>query len=270
MDMDMNLTFDTSVIAGYFVQGAASILLAVVLLIIWQRRTHEKIQPVVAGAVMFFAFAVVIKVIPAYLLTGADTPLAKTVRETPVLYYLVGGILAGLLEETGRFIAYRFFLKKYTGRRTAISYGIGHGGFEAAYFGMSFASIGVMGILINQGQIGQVIGDLPAEQVPAALEQLHGFADTTFFMQCSGIIERISAVFIQIAASIMVFAAVHDRRKRWLFPLAMLLHAAIDFGCILYATHPILTEVLLAAVSAAMFTLSIRLIYRKLPEKVSV
>jgi uncharacterized membrane protein YhfC len=51
------------------------------------------------------------------------------------LYAVLGALLAGLFEETGRFIAFKFLLKKRTDRKTAISYGIGHGGFEAIFGG---------------------------------------------------------------------------------------------------------------------------------------
>ena len=47
------------------------------------------------------------------------------------LYALYGGLAAGLFEETGRLLAFRFILKPHTARITALSYGIGHGGIEA-------------------------------------------------------------------------------------------------------------------------------------------
>ncbi|MDE6282170.1 MAG: YhfC family intramembrane metalloprotease, partial [Oscillospiraceae bacterium] len=47
------------------------------------------------------------------------------------LYGLYGGLAAGLFEETGRFLAFRFALRRRQDRITSLTYGIGHGGIEA-------------------------------------------------------------------------------------------------------------------------------------------
>ena len=48
------------------------------------------------------------------------------------LYALYGGLMAGLFEETGRYLAFSFALKKYRAKNVnALMYGAGHGGFEA-------------------------------------------------------------------------------------------------------------------------------------------
>ena len=44
---------------------------------------------------------------------------------------LYGGLMAGVFEETGRYVSFKWFLKKETRIQDGLSYGIGHGGIEA-------------------------------------------------------------------------------------------------------------------------------------------
>ena len=44
-----------------------------------------------------------------------------------------------------------------------------------------------------------------------------------------GVVERIFAVLFHIGASIIVFYACKDKSRFWLYPLAILLHTAMDF-----------------------------------------
>jgi uncharacterized membrane protein YhfC len=95
------------------------------------------------------------------------------------LYGGLAALLAGVFEETGRFLAFKFLLKKRTGRKTAISYGIGHGGFEAVFL-LVFTGIQYLTYisLINSGQFSTVVDQARAvspdqvaavEAIPATL-----------------------------------------------------------------------------------------------------
>ena len=44
-----SLQFTAESIAGLMIEGIFMIIIPVVLLIIWQKRTHEKIVPVIVG-----------------------------------------------------------------------------------------------------------------------------------------------------------------------------------------------------------------------------
>ena len=43
-------------------------------------------------------------------------------------YALYGGIAAGVFEETGRFTAMKFWMKKSLSKESSFMYGVGHGG----------------------------------------------------------------------------------------------------------------------------------------------
>jgi uncharacterized membrane protein YhfC len=83
--------------------------------------------------------------------------------------------------------------------------------------------------------------------------------------------ERVSAMLIHVACSILVFYAVTTPTRRWMFPLAILLHAFVDFFAALYQVGKIsislaIFEVLLFLIAVVFFCLALRLVYHKMPE----
>ena len=266
----MTMQFSPQAIAGLITQGLLMILIPVILFLLWKKKTREKILvPVLVGAATWFVFAILLKLAPAYFLLQADTPLAKAISGNVWLTYLVAGLLAGIFEETGRFLAFRFVLKNRRGRRTAISYGVGHGGFESAYVGFQTASLAVIGILFNLG-LGNLIATGMSEAETALLvDQLAPYTHLAFGECLLGVFERIPAITVHIAFSVMVFAAVKEKRRFYLYPAAVLLHALFDFLIVLYGAGLVPAwglELIFAAFAALLAILACN-IYRKLQRK---
>ena len=262
-----NIHFETSTLIGYGVSGAIMVLLPVVLLIIWKKKTHAPLMPAIVGAVTFAVFALGLEQIPAYLLLMTDTKFAHTISNSLWLTYVIGGLLAGIFEETGRFIAYKFILKKYTGKEIAISYGIGHGGFESIFIGISMASYVIMGIIVNSGNISLITAGLNGDQLIAALSQIRAVSGQSFGASMIGVMERISTITFHIAMSVIVFRSVQSRKHIALFPLAIFLHALTDFSIVFYArgfVSVMVFECLLLVLSAVIFFFTYKLIYCKL------
>ena len=266
----MELHFTTGAIAGMITEGLLMILLPIILVILWKKKTHEKLLlPVLIGAATWFVFAILLKILPAYLLLQANNPLAKAISGNVWLTYLTAGLLAGIFEETGRFVAFKFLLKNRQGRRTAISYGIGHGGFESAYVGFQTASLAVIGILFNLG-LGNLIAKGMSEAETALLaKQLAPYTNLAFGESLLGVFERIPAITVHIAFSVMVFSAVREKRRFYLYPLAVFLHALFDFSIVLYGAGfiPAWALELIFAVFAALVALLAWKLYRNLQRK---
>ena len=263
-----SLHFTNEAIAGMITEGALMMVIPVVLFIIWKIKTRESIAPVFIGAAVWFVFAIVLKIAPAYFLLQADNPVAKAISGNVWLSYLTAGILAGVFEETGRFLAFRFVLKKYRHRRTSITYGIGHGGFESVYIGFQIASLAVIGILANSGNIGLIAGNADEATLSLLAAQLQPYTDLHFSECMLAVFERLPAITAHIAFSVMVFAAAREKRFIYLFPVAVVLHMVLDFFAVFYQAGYVdlwLMEIILAcfAVAAAFFASRI---YKKLDE----
>jgi uncharacterized membrane protein YhfC len=227
------------------------------------------------GAATFAVFAIGLESIPKVFLFQLDNPVSAFVLSHAWLYAVVGALLAGVFEETGRFLAFKFLLRKRTKRETAISYGIGHGGFEAIFI-LVFSGIQYLMYisLINSGQFSTIVDQVRAtspdqvaamEAIPAAL------AAMTISSIGIAVMERVSAMLGHIAFSILVFDGARTPKKGWMFPLAIFLHAFLDFFAVFYqvgiiSISPAIFEVLLLLVAVVFFCLTLRFVYRKMPE----
>jgi uncharacterized membrane protein YhfC len=251
------------------------ILLPTVVATIWKIKTKEPISTILIGAAAFAVFALGLESIPKVFLFQLDSPVSAFVLSHTWIYAVLGALLAGVFEETGRFLAFKFLLKKRTDKKTAISYGIGHGGFEVIFL-LVFSGIQYLTYisLINSGQFSTVVDQVRAvspDQV-AAMEAIPAtLAATTISSIGFTVMERVSAMLGHVAFSILVFDAARTPKKGWMFPFAIFLHAFLDFFAALYQVGKIsingkIFEVLLLLVAVVFFWLTSRFVYRKMPE----
>lgn len=172
-----------------------------------------------AGTFIFFALALE-QILHALVLRS---PLGPAVQGSVWLTALYGGLAAGVFEETGRFAAFKLVLRERRAPVSALSYGIGHGGCEAfLLLGVTYLSNIVLCLTVKSG--GQV-----APELAAAVDSLAAIPAATFLW--AGF-ERVCAMTLHAALSVLVFAAVRRPGKRWLFPGAILLHALADFSTV--------------------------------------
>lgn len=241
----MNLTVPGISMVMMVISLVAGILIPLVLfLVLWKKyKCHP--MPFLVGMVIMFVFAFTLEQIlhMAVLSGGAGQVITGNIW----LYGLYGGLAAGIFEETGRFVAFKWILKKHRGDdRTALMYGAGHGGFEAAYIlGMGMVSNLSLAMLINTGATEILFAGLPAGDVATVQATLVTLAETPAPMYLVGIVERLAAVITHLSLSVFVWFAV---KKNFLFyPLAVLMHAFLDFTVVVVNSlsgNVILVEVL--------------------------
>ena len=231
---------------------AVSLVLAVgapvALLLLWRKRTGAPWRGAVAGAAMFFLFALVLEQIPHLLLLRPD----GFIMSHTWAYVLYGILAAGIFEETGRLAGFRFLLKGRDGRETGVMYGIGHGGLESLLLGGVAAVMNLVSAL--QYNAGTLTGDALAA-TPTALA-----APASYFLVVG--VERLVAICLHIALSVLVFQAVKRPGKRWLYPAAILLHAGMDVFAALYQRGVITlwtSEACMAAFTALVCLWALRL-----------
>ncbi|MEZ4627017.1 MAG: YhfC family glutamic-type intramembrane protease [Eubacteriales bacterium] len=175
-------------------------------------------MPFWIGCITFVLFALVLEQLAYLPLT--KMPFWKPLTSNVWLYGLLGGFMAGLFEETGRFIAFKTVLRKKRGNdANALMYGAGHGGIEAA-------------ILLGTTMIGNLIVALQfnaGTAAPgAALDAAYMLMNTPPWLFLVGAIERFSAVALHLSLSVLVWFAAKDGKRFWLYPLAILLHLIVD------------------------------------------
>ena len=221
------------------VGAAVFILLPIIAAIIWKIRKKERFSTILVGAAIFLLFALILEkpiqnVLAFPSAMGlSEHAVSRFLNENPVLLALTAGLFPGVFEETGRLIAFKTVLRKRRNRETSISYGISHGGFEVILIlGLTYIQYIAYAVMINTGTFGNVIEQV-ASQAPEQLDSVESVVSllTGFSFADLGIafVERIFAVLFHIGASILVFYACRDKKRLWLYPVAIILHTAFDF-----------------------------------------
>ena len=244
--------------AGIIFSLCISIALPVVLLIVVHKKTKARMAMAVIGAATFFLFAMVLEQILHAVVLGVG---GERITGNIWIYGLYGGLAAGLFEEVGRFVAMRFAMKKQLNLPNALMYGVGHGGIEAILIvGLASVSNLVTSIMINAGTLEASLGALDQATKEATLTQLSALWTTPSYQFFLSGIERIVAVTLHIALSVLVFQAVKLGKKFYWF-LAFAIHAGVDFVTVVAANYLnlVLVEVMLAVLVAGVVALTISL-----------
>ena len=258
--------------------AALAVILPIALAIVWKVRKKEPFTTILAGAATFLLFALVLeKPIQNVLLFPtemglSDHAVSRFVNARPLLLSLLAGLFPGVFEETGRLIVYKTVLKNRRNRETAVSHGIGHGGFEVILMaGITYVSYIAIAAMIDSGTFSTIVSQAAAQmpdRVGALYEQAAAIAGLTAADLGLGLLERVFSVLFHIGASILVFYAVKDSRRRRLYPLAIVLHTAMDFAAALYLFKVVDiplwgVEVSAAAIGILTFSLACLLLYRR-------
>lgn len=216
--------------------AAAGIGLPVLVFLVWKFKfcRGAKLFPAVVGAVTFVVFAQVLEGVPKAIFFGGGTGVSQYVLTHAWAYTLIGCLLAGVFEEVGRYLAFRFLLKRYTNRRDAVTYGIGHGGIEAILvLGLTAINNIAIAQLVNSGSIETITNGLTGaqlEQVQAQIAAVASFGAANLLL---GLAERAIAMTLHISLSVVVFRAVRQRKAGYL-GLAVALHALFDVPAALF------------------------------------
>src|SRR5690606_30347694 len=141
------------------------------------------------------------------------------------------GLSAGVFEEIGRYLAFRFPLRRDLSWQNGVAYGLGHGGIEAIVLvGITYINNIVISLMINTGQFENLIGPgLDAATAALIKDQLINTPPIYFLI---GGLERFFTLFIQVGLSLVVLYGVITRQIRYLI-YAVLLHTLVNAPAII-------------------------------------
>ena len=220
------------------------------------------VYPFFAGCAVMLLFAFILE--PGLHSLVFSSPAGPAIRNNIWLYALYGGFMAGLFEETGRYLAFSFALKKYRAKNVnALMYGAGHGGFEAIVIaGFSMINNIIWSVMINNGSISSMISSLPGDQVAQAEQSVTLLTTLPSYQFLLSGVERLLAIALHIALSVIVWFAVKWDGKIYLYPAAILIHFAVDAAAALLSgmgVNVILIETVVAVLTAAAALFASRL-----------
>lgn len=224
--------FSTQNMAALAIGMILAFVIPIAAVIIYKIRNRDTWLPsVLAGAGTFIVFAMILEQI-------LHTIMLPIVQRNVVAFVIYGAFAAGIFEETGRFVAYKLVMKNHYSTNNAIMMGLGHGGFETIYLlGTTYLMSLALAALVNSQGLGSVLDLLSAgdaNAAEAARTQLEAISQVNFATLAAGLYERLVAMVFHICMSVIVYHAASKPGKIWLYPAAVLLHAALDVPAAMY------------------------------------
>ncbi|MCL2529410.1 MAG: YhfC family intramembrane metalloprotease [Coriobacteriia bacterium] len=194
--------------------------------IVWRRTKASIVNLLVGMGVFFVCFNIAI----------ATSLLGSVLITSPIILTLLLSLRAGLVEEFGRFIAFKWFLKRRNKVSDGLMYGVGHGGMEVLLvYSLAMVNNLIIVFMANTGTIDLLIAMAP-EQAEAIHEAIGLLAESSPLMLGIGLFERVSALILHIALSVIVFCAV--RQRKWLYLiLAIAMHTLTNSTITLYVAE---------------------------------
>ncbi len=206
-------------IVSYAVSFLGMVALPIVLWIYFTRRFSLSWKLVLAGGLTFIASQ--IPHIPLVLAMGSLLKSLSLLANAVIL-----GLLAGIFEETTRYILFKSILKKSRTWKESVLVGLGHGGTEAVILGV-LAALTFANMIVYRNIDLSTVPSIPVDQLEVAKQQVAAYWSAPWYMALMGFVERIFAICLHVSLSVMVLYSIASRKPIW-FWLALLWHAFVD------------------------------------------
>ncbi len=249
------------------IQMLMGFILPLILAFVWIKFKKGSFRAIIVGAITFTFMVFGLEKLVHQMVLGVSSPFQQALVSNPIYYAIYGGVIAGIFEEIGRFTAFKFLLKDCNKIEDAVSYGIGHGGMEVVILiGLSILSNYMLyNTVFTHGFEASFGPNIPKAQAQAIVGVLNSIAQTQPMSAVLSLLERTFAIAIHISLSVIVFISVRNK-KIWLLPLAVLLHAMINFPAGLFQagalTNIFIVELLLGLLTLVSISIAI-FIYKK-------
>lgn len=201
-----------------------------------------------AGAVTFVASQILHIPFNALVEATILPEVGPGFSTTLVLVALFYGFSAGVFEEVGGYLTFRFWRKDARSWAEGLMVGAGHGGVEALIVGLLF--VVNMAVLIGISR-GFFRGMIPAELLPDVEAQVQALFASPWYELLLGGVERIFAILLHLGLSLIVLHAVRRRAIVWLL-VAITWHALFNAVALVLST---LTSVLVVEGVLGLFAL---------------
>ena len=252
---------DSWVIATFLLVSGLEILIPF-LLGYWIVRRGKVGWKLFGLGVLFFVVVQIVHTPLVVILQNPALTFLQGVTGDPTValagWAILLGLLAGLFEEVGRYLVFRYYFPRKSiplRREEGFQFGVGWGGIESMLVGslllLTLFSYVTLTPLTDE-QLEQWDDTLTSDQIEALKTQIHALRSLTPMDLLPGLAERLMAITLHLAWSLMVLTAI-IRGRMFLLGLAVLWHTAVDAVAVFLAG----TAGILAAEGAiALFALA--------------
>lgn len=215
---------ENSTMIGLGFSVICSLIIPIAMFIYCIFSKQKVLKSFVVGVLVFFISQMVIRVpIISYVLPNQIWYMKLSTN--PYLYGAFLGLTAGIFEEVGRYIGFKYFLKKNHRYIDGISFGLGHWGVEALLI------VGVNAVVFLGGSIAikNGVDYNSSEMLSVIFAQSSSLTTTNAFLMG---VERLLTMSIHVSFSMIVLYGVKSKKIKYLI-YAILLHGLVDAGVVI-------------------------------------
>lgn len=211
---------------GFLVAIAFDVLMPVVA-VLWARRRLGVPWKVIGWGAAAFALSQLFTRVPlVQVLQYVLREPLKSSSTFMVVWMVVLCLTSGLFEETARLWAFRGPLKDFRRWKDAVGFGVGHGGLESAVLIGGMAVLGLIN-MVALAKMDPTKLPLTPEQVAQVAQAKTLFAALRWWEPLLGAYERVGAMVLHVALSVLVLQRFVRGQVRWYW-LAVGLHALFN------------------------------------------
>lgn len=251
------MTLDPRLIPTFALAIAFEIIFPLVVGFVIHRRFGVRWRIFLYGALIFLLSQLLTRIPLVQLIQLFIAPALQSSQTLLYAWFAALAISAGLFEEIGRYLGYRFLLKNDRTWQAGLMYGAGHGGLESMLLIGSLALLGLVNVIaIANTDFSQL--NLPPEQLAQIEQARRQIAALDWWTPLLGAYERFITIFFHIALSILVLQTFLRRSLLWLV-IAIAYHALVDFAAVVLAQ--LVSTIWVEVALTVTFPVSLALIY---------
>ena len=137
---------------------------------------------------------------------------------------VIYGLSAGIFEEGGRYLMYRFWTKSARWWGQGLLLGAGHGGMEAIIVALLGLNVYIQMVVLRGMDIAAVV---PPERLASVEQLFQTYWNSPWYDSFLSFIERLFTIPVHIALSVIVLQVYTRKQIRWLF-LAIIWHTLLN------------------------------------------
>ena len=180
------------------------------------------------GNITFFTFALILEQI-LHIIT---MKLFPNLKDNIILFGIYGGLAAGLFEEIGRLISFKYILNTPEIRNNNINcvyYGIGHGGIEIwMIVSLTYVNNIMFSLKNNNETLYKDLEKVDNENKKKIYESINGLINLDMLTCFACLYERGMSLIIHIGNSIIVWYGIKNNNILFMLLLAIFNHTIVN------------------------------------------
>ena len=188
----------------------------------------NSLKSFIIGNITFFTFALILEQI-LHIIT---MKLYPNLKDNIILFGIYGGLAAGLFEEIGRLISFKYILNTPEIRNNNINcvyYGIGHGGIEIwMIVSLTYVNNIMFSLKNNNETLYKELEKVDNENKKKIYESINGLINLDMLTCFACLYERGMSLIIHIGNSIIVWYGIKNNNILFMLLLAIFNHTIVN------------------------------------------